>query len=63
MKKPSKLHNNSAGYGDHTNLIRMTEVYMIEHQEGIGSDASPLRTVQTFFDKHGGFLSRNDPLK
>lgn len=52
-----------AGYGRLTNLIRLTRVYMTEHQEGEGTDESPCRPIRTFFDENGDYLSRFDPFK
>lgn len=60
MKK-DKLLNGSAGYGELTQLIRMKKVWMIEHQEGIGTEESPRRSIRTFFDEEGQYILRDDP--
>ncbi len=54
----SKLLNNSAGYGEITNLITMKRVYLITHHEGIGTEECPMKEVRTYFDEEGKMLDR-----
>lgn len=56
-------HNDSAGYGDLTNLIKVRRVLMVEHREGTGSDDSPTRFIQSIFDEDLKFIARLDPAK
>lgn len=55
-----KLINNSTGYGELSNIIRMEKVFMITHFEGIGTEESPTRQIRTFFTQNGDFIIRDD---
>ena len=62
MNTPMARIEKLEGYGNLTNLIRMTRVYMIEHQEGKGTKESPMRYVRTYFDVEGKMLNRCDQI-
>lgn len=49
------------GYGDLTNLIKVRKAFVIEHQEGVGTEESPMRTISTVFDENMKYIARIDP--
>ena len=59
----NKLLNGSTGHGELTNLLRMRRVYMVTHQEGVGTEEEPSREIRTYFDEEGHMLDRVDGWK
>lgn len=51
------------GYGSFTNMVKMEQVYMLTHMEGVGTTESPVREIKTFFTADYTFIARIDPLK